>query len=48
MKGLTVSMEEGSDYYFNEDGLLVFTAKYLRKRGYCCKNNCKHCPYNKD
>ncbi|WP_190277460.1 DUF5522 domain-containing protein [Adhaeribacter rhizoryzae] len=33
------------DYYFNEQGLLVFTENYLRKRGYCCKNGCKHCPY---
>ena len=33
------------DYYFNEAGLLVFTASYLKKRGYCCKNACKHCPY---
>jgi len=33
------------DYYFNEQGLMVFTENYLRKRGYCCKNGCKHCPY---
>jgi hypothetical protein len=25
--------------------LTVFTAEYLRKRGYCCDNNCRHCPY---
>jgi hypothetical protein len=34
------------DYYFNEDGLLVFTEKFLLKRGYCCGSGCKHCPYN--
>ena len=41
---------EGEDYYIDENGLFVFTAKYLLKRGYCCKNGCKHCPYgfNKD
>jgi hypothetical protein len=33
------------DYYFNEDGLMVFTAKYHLKRGYCCQNGCRHCPY---
>jgi hypothetical protein len=33
------------DYYFNEQGLLVFTREYHLKRGYCCKNGCKHCPY---
>lgn len=35
---------EGVDYYF-EDGLLVMTAEYLRKRGYCCGNGCRNCPY---
>ncbi|MGW8121082.1 MULTISPECIES: DUF5522 domain-containing protein [Roseivirga] len=24
---------------------MVFTAKYHLKRGYCCKNGCRHCPY---
>lgn len=33
------------DYYINEAGLMVFTAKYHLKRGYCCQNRCKHCPY---
>lgn len=37
---------EEEDFYFNEDGLLVFTRTYHLKRGYCCKNKCKHCPYN--
>jgi hypothetical protein len=36
---------EGGDYYFNEQGLMVFTEQYHLKRGYCCKNGCKHCPY---
>ncbi len=35
---------ENEDYYL-ENGLLVFTASYLRKRGYCCKSGCRHCPY---
>jgi hypothetical protein len=35
---------EGEDYYL-ENGLLVFTAAYHLKRGYCCHNNCRHCPY---
>jgi hypothetical protein len=39
-------MEEGVDYYFNEAGLMVFTAAYHLKRGFCCKNKCKHCPWN--
>ncbi|WP_310586306.1 DUF5522 domain-containing protein [Emticicia sp. C21] len=32
------------DYYF-ERGLMVFTEIYHKKRGYCCKNSCRHCPY---
>ena len=39
-------MVEGVDYYFNEQGLMVFTAQYHLNRGYCCKNKCKHCPWN--
>jgi Family of unknown function (DUF5522) len=36
---------EGRDYYF-EGGLLVMTADYLRRRGYCCGNGCRNCPYD--
>lgn len=35
---------ESVDFYF-ENGLMVLTAHFLRKRGYCCDNNCRHCPY---
>lgn len=33
------------DFYLNEDGFMVFTEAYHLKRGYCCKNGCRHCPY---
>jgi len=33
------------DYYYSEQGFIVFTEKYHLKRGYCCQNGCKHCPY---
>ena len=33
------------DFYYSEEGYIVFTEKYLLKRGYCCQNGCKHCPY---
>lgn len=36
---------EGEDYYYNAQGLMVLTEAYLRRRGYCCKNGCFHCPY---
>ncbi|HEX8813035.1 MAG TPA: DUF5522 domain-containing protein [Terracidiphilus sp.] len=32
------------DYYL-ENGLMVFTAAYHLKRGYCCGSGCRHCPY---
>ena len=34
------------DYYFNTNGFVVFTAKYLLDRGYCCGSGCKNCPYD--
>lgn len=40
-------LEEG-DYYLTPEGYRVFTEKYLLKRGYCCQNGCRHCPYGFD
>lgn len=34
----------GIDYNL-EDGRVVFTSEYLKRRGYCCGNGCKNCPY---
>jgi len=36
---------DSEDFYYSEDGYIVFTEKYHLKRGYCCKSGCKHCPY---
>ena len=35
---------EGRDYTV-EDGKFVFTAYYLRNRGYCCTSGCRNCPW---
>src|SRR5688572_13648290 len=35
---------EGEDYYM-EGGLFIFTERYHLRRGYCCENGCRHCPY---
>ncbi len=35
---------ENEDYYL-ENGKYVFTEKFLKERGYCCKSGCRHCPY---
>ncbi len=32
------------DFYM-EGPYLVFTAAYHLRRGYCCKSDCRHCPY---
>lgn len=40
MKGMA-----GEDYYF-EKGLMVMTARYHIKRGYCCGSGCRHCPFD--
>lgn len=37
--------KEGRDYYVDSQGRLVMTAYFLRKRGFCCGNRCRHCPY---
>ena len=42
--GPTGLLVEGEDYY-SEGGMIVFTASYHRRRGYCCESACRHCPY---
>ena len=37
---------EGEDYYMNEAGYVVFTAKFHLKKGFCCGNGCIHCPFD--
>jgi len=37
---------EGEDYY-SEGTSIVFTARYLLRRGHCCETGCRHCPYEK-
>ena len=39
-------LKEGIDYTILPDGRLVFTAKYLLDRGFCCGNGCLNCPYD--
>ena len=38
------SLIEGEDFYY-EGPFVVFTEKFLRRRGYCCESGCRHCPY---
>jgi len=34
--------------YYMENGLVVFTAAFHLKRGYCCGSGCRHCPYDNE
>ena len=35
---------QSEDFYW-EKGKMVMTEHYHKKRGSCCGNGCKHCPY---
>src|SRR5689334_4838636 len=30
------------EFYFDETGLMVFTAEFHLRRGYCCGSGCRH------
>ena len=38
-------LKKGIDYTV-ENKLYIFTSKYLEKRGYCCRNVCRNCPFD--
>jgi hypothetical protein len=38
------SLIDVEDYYL-EGGLMVFTERFLLRRGFCCECGCRHCPY---
>lgn len=40
-------LKEKEDYYLDERGRYVFTEKFHLKRGFCCNQKCKHCPWKK-
>jgi len=42
---MNVESEDTKDFYF-ENGLMIMTEAYHLKRGSCCGNKCRHCPYN--
>lgn len=41
------ALVEGEDFY-REGAAIVFTARYHLRRGYCCGNGCRHCPFGVD
>lgn len=34
------------DEFYMEDGKFVLTERYHWRRGHCCGNGCRHCPYS--
>ena len=41
-----IACESESNFYEDPtSGLMVMTEFALKKRGYCCGNKCRHCPY---
>ena len=39
-------LTENIDYYIDkESGLMVLTSFFHLKRGHCCGNKCRECPY---
>ncbi len=34
------------DFYYDDLGRMVFTAAFHLRRGHCCENSCRHCPYS--
>ena len=36
-----------TDFYW-EQGNLIFTESYHKRRGSCCNSSCRHCPYKED
>jgi hypothetical protein len=38
-------LKEGEDFYYSEEGFVVLTEKFHLRKGNCCGNGCRHCPY---
>jgi uncharacterized protein DUF5522 len=40
------ALRTAADTYVDpRSGLVVLTAGYLARRGFCCGSGCRHCPY---
>ncbi|MDQ6643395.1 MAG: DUF5522 domain-containing protein [Chloroflexota bacterium] len=38
-------MEDQADWIIDANGFYVATRSFLMRRGYCCANQCRNCPY---
>lgn len=39
------TIKQESDWEVTEQGLYIATRGFLMRRGYCCANRCRNCPY---
>ncbi|MBH2004868.1 MAG: hypothetical protein I8H66_09275 [Sphingobacteriia bacterium] len=39
------NLVEWVDFYYDNNGYMVFTEKLHLEKGYCCGHGCRHCPY---
>lgn len=46
VEGLSKPKLLPTDFYYDNQGRMVMTESYHLRRGECCGNGCKHCPYN--
>ena len=40
-----MTKEDTDDWMVDENGFYVATRSFLIRRGSCCANQCRHCPY---
>jgi len=45
MSRQTNQPETQTDWEITPDGLYIATRHFLVRRGYCCANRCRNCPY---
>jgi hypothetical protein len=38
-------MENSTDWVIDSNGFYIATRSFLIRRGYCCANQCRNCPY---
>src|SRR5213082_65166 len=39
------AMADSTDWEIDSNGLYVASRSFLMRRGYCCANQCRNCPY---
>lgn len=44
-RSMHTSEEEQDDWEITAEGLYIATRGFLTRRGYCCANRCRNCPY---